>query len=93
MQHGSIDISGQTTIRQLASVIKRARVFISNDSGPVHLASSVGTPVISIFGRKQPGLSPKRWGPTGLKDISLHKDVGCIQCLAQDAGILNYLNQ
>jgi hypothetical protein len=40
-----------------------------------------------IFGRKQPGLSPKRWAPTGKDDITLHKDVGCKVCLAHNCKI------
>lgn len=79
-----VNLAGKTSVSQLASILKRCRLFISNDSGPVHIATAVGTPVISIFGRKQPGLSPKRWGPLGEKDKVLHKDVGCIECLAHN---------
>lgn len=79
-----IDLSGDTTVSRLASILKRCKLFISNDSGPVHIATAVGTPVISIFGRNQAGLSPLRWGPLGLKDRFLHKDVGCIECLAHN---------
>jgi len=50
----------------------------------MHIASAVGVPVISIFGRSQKGLGPKRWGPLGLKDLFLHKEVGCIECLAHN---------
>lgn len=79
-----INLAGKTSISQLASVLKRCTLFISNDSGPVHIASALGTPVISIFGRNQAGLSPKRWGPLGKHDKYLHKDIGCIQCLAHN---------
>jgi heptosyltransferase-2 len=79
-----IDLSGQTSLSQLTSILKRCKLFISNDSGPVHIASSIGTPVISIFGRNQKGLSPTRWGPVGEKDKILHKEVGCIECLAHN---------
>jgi heptosyltransferase-2 len=79
-----INFTGRLTISQLASFLKRCCLFISNDSGPVHIASSVGTPVISIFGRKQPGLAPKRWGPLGKLDKVVHKDVGCTVCLAHN---------
>ncbi len=79
-----INLAGKTSVSQLASIFKRCRLFISNDSGPVHLASAVGVPVISIFGRNQAGLSPRRWGPLGKRDKYLHKDVGCIQCLAHN---------
>ena len=79
-----INFAGKTSISQLASILKRCALFISNDSGPVHIASALGTPVISIFGRNQPGLSPKRWGPLGKRDRYLHKEIGCIQCLAHN---------
>jgi len=80
----AINLAGRSSVSQLASILKRCALFISNDSGPVHIASAVGTPVISIFGRAQAGLGPKRWGPRGKKDIFLHKDVGCIECLAHN---------
>lgn len=84
MHHPAINLGGKTSLSQLASVLKRCQLFISNDSGPVHIASSLGTPVISIFGRNQRGLSPLRWGPLGSRDKVLHKEVGCIECLAHN---------
>ncbi|MBI4982587.1 MAG: lipopolysaccharide heptosyltransferase II [Candidatus Omnitrophica bacterium] len=84
MKNQVIDLAGKTSVSQLASVLKRCQLFVSNDSGPVHIASAVGTPVISIFGRNQKGLSPVRWGPVGAKDQFLHKEVGCIECLAHN---------
>lgn len=84
MRYPAINLAGKTSLSQLASILKRCALFISNDSGPVHIASAVGVPVISIFGRNQAGLSPKRWGPLGLRDKILHKEVGCIECLAHN---------
>lgn len=84
MRHTAINLAGKTSISQLASLLKRCSLFISNDSGPVHIAASLGTPVISIFGRNQKGLSPKRWGPLGDRTEVLHKEVGCIECLAHN---------
>jgi len=82
MKGNAVNLAGKTSISQLASVLRRCRLFISNDSGPVHIATAVGTPVISIFGRNQKGLSPRRWGPLGVRDRVLHKEIGCIECLA-----------
>lgn len=82
-----VNLAGKTTLAQLAALLKRCAVFISNDSGPVHIASSVATPVISIFGRNQAGLSPVRWGPLGERDTYLHKEVGCSVCLAHKCTI------
>ncbi|MFH1753366.1 MAG: lipopolysaccharide heptosyltransferase II [Candidatus Omnitrophota bacterium] len=84
MKRKAIDLSGKTTIQELAAVLKRCSLFISNDSGPVHVACAVGTPVIAIFGRKNAGLGPKRWGPTGARDRVLHKDAGCGECSAHN---------
>lgn len=82
-----INAAGKTSLPQLAALLKRCSIFISNDSGPVHIASSVGTPVISLFGRNQAGLSPVRWGPVGERDSYLHKEVGCSVCLAHNCKI------
>ncbi len=85
--HPVIDAIGQTTLGQLAGLFERCQLLISNDSGPVHMASALGVPVISIFGRNQAGLSPIRWGPWGHSGLVLHKEVGCHQCLAHNCRI------
>jgi heptosyltransferase-2 len=87
MAERPLNLSGVTTVGDLASVLKRSKLFISNDSGPVHIASAVGTPSVVIFGRKDAGLSPKRWGPTGKTDIVLHRDAGCAECLAHECKV------
>ena len=84
MQVKPVSLAGGASLSQLASLLKRATLLISNDSGPVHIASALRVPVIAIFGRNQPGLSPKRWGPVGRKDKVLHKDIGCLECLAHN---------
>jgi len=87
MRRWNLNLSGRTTVGDIASVLRRARLFISNDSGPVHIACAVGAPVVAIFGRNDKGLSPKRWGPVGKSDVVLHKDVGCETCLAHNCKI------
>ncbi len=82
MRSKALVLAGKTSVSQLASIIKRCTIFISNDSGPVHIACALRIPVISIFGRKQPGLSPKRWGPLAANSRILHKDAGCVECFA-----------
>jgi len=84
MKNKPIFFCDQTTLGELAALFKRASLVISNDSGPVHVAAGVNTPVVSIFGRNQKGLSPVRWRPLGDKAITIHKDVGCADCLAHD---------
>lgn len=87
MLNQPITLSEEHSLGEVAALLKRCRVFISNDSGPVHIAVAVGTPVISIFGRADPGLSPNRWGPVGPNDIVIHKDAGCKECLAHNCKI------
>jgi len=87
MKYMPVNLTGRTTIGELTVLLSKCNLFISNDSGPVHVACAVGTPVISIFGRKDPGLSPRRWAPTGQKSAVFHKDVGCEVCLAHNCKI------
>ena len=84
LKEDCINLAGKTSVADVASVLRRMKLFISNDSGPVHISCAVGTPVVAIFGRSDRGLSPRRWGPTGKSDIVLHKDVGCVECLAHN---------
>lgn len=79
-----LNFAGLHSLSETIAVLKQASLLVSNDSGPVHIASAVGTPAIAIFGRKQPGLSPRRWGPVGKRDQFIHKDAGCVQCLAHN---------
>ncbi len=68
---GVHDIAGQCSVGQMASMLRRCRLLISNDSGPVHVASGVGIDVISLFLRDQPGINPERWAPFGPKGYIL----------------------
>lgn len=82
-----LDLSGRLDLSMLGALFKKSALVISNDSGPVHIASAVGSPVISIFGRRQPGLSPSRWRPLGDTSRYIWKDTGCNPCLAHECQI------
>lgn len=85
-----IDLTGKLSLGMLGWLLKGSSILVSNDSGPVHIAAAVGTPTVSIFGRKQAGLSPRRWGPLGENTKVIHKEVACSVCLAHDCRI-NFL--
>lgn len=87
MHSPAVDLAGQLTLSELAALMRRCTLLISNDSGPVHVAAAVGTPVVDIFGRNERGLSPKRWGPLGSGHRIIHKEVGCVTCLAHRCDI------
>jgi len=78
MRHRPVNLAGKLSVGELACVLKRCRVLLSNDSAPVHVAAAVGTPVLAIFGRAQPGLGARRWGPLGLQHVVLQKDGACV---------------
>ncbi len=59
---------GKLTLRQSAALIGRARLLVTNDSAPLHLASAMGTPVVAIFG---PTIPEFGFGPIGPGDASL----------------------
>src|SRR5690606_20495674 len=50
MQHAPLDLTGKTSLSELAGMIAAADVYIGADSGVMHLAAATGTPVIAIFG-------------------------------------------
>lgn len=59
------DVSGQLSLRQLAALLQMAKLLVSNDSGPVHLAAAVNTKTLVLFGTETPATGPARWGPWG----------------------------
>jgi heptosyltransferase-2 len=69
---GILNLTGKTSLAQMVSLLRRARLLISNDSGPVHVAAGVGSSVISLFLRDQPGINPERWKPLGPKSFILN---------------------
>lgn len=50
----AIDACGRTTIQEMAALLARCRLFLGNDSGPMHLAGALGVPVVAIFGPGDP---------------------------------------
>lgn len=54
---GVTDLVGKTTPRQLAAVLERARALLAPDTGPVHLANAVGTPVLGLYAVARPALT------------------------------------
>ena len=73
---GVIDLAGMTSLSELAALIRRAAICITNDSGPMHLAVALDRPVISIFGPTDPV-----WiGPYRRADAVLYADLECSPC-------------
>ena len=77
-----VDLVGRTTLGALAAVAARASVFVSNDSGGMHLAAALGRPVVAIFGPTD----ERATRPVGDHDI-LTADVFCRPCMLRDCPI------
>jgi len=73
---GVLDLVGQTDIRALGGLAARASLVLANDSGVVHLASALGTPVLALFGPTDPSTSH----PLGAKSHALWNRVPCAPC-------------
>src|SRR5215471_8404991 len=73
---GAANLAGVTTLSELAAIIRRATICITNDSGPMHLAVALNRPVVSIFGP-----TDRLWiGPYGLPDAVARLDLPCSPC-------------
>lgn len=74
MNRQPIITCGSTNLKELGAIIERSKLFISADSGPMHIAVALRVPTIALFGPTSPEIT----GPRGRGKIKLiHKDVGC----------------
>ena len=80
------NLAGKTSLRELMALLKICRVLLTNDSGPMHVAAALGTPVVVPFGSTSPELT----GP-GLPGDSRHRllksDVPCSPCFLRECPI------
>jgi heptosyltransferase I len=73
---GTCDLSGQTTPADLAALIRRAEVAVTNDSGSMHVAASLGKPMVSVFGPT----NPVHIGPYERPESVVRVDLPCSPC-------------
>lgn len=71
-----IDLAGKTGLLQLAAILERCHLLVTNDTGTMHIATAVGTPVVALFGPT----NPKVTGPWGEKNVVVKKEVSCSPC-------------
>lgn len=92
MKTTAVDLAGHTTVGLLPALLKKASLFITNDSGPMHIAAAVGTPVVALFGPT----SAVRTGPYGAGHRVLTGQVPCSPCFSRscrNSVFLECLNQ
>ena len=76
MREQPLNLAGKTSLTQLAALLQRANLLITGDSGPMHMAAAVETPLIAIHGPTDPALS----GPVSRQATILRSDIWCSPC-------------
>jgi heptosyltransferase-3 len=76
-----LNLAGRTSIHETAAIIERCDLFLGNDSGPMHIAAAMNTPVVAVFGPS----NRHAWGPytpPGAKSIhiTVSRDLPCQPC-------------
>jgi lipopolysaccharide heptosyltransferase II len=75
-QLGLTNLVGQTSLREAIGIVARAKIAVGPDTGLMHIAAAVGTPVVSLWG----ATSPERAGPHGFTDLVVRGQAPCAPC-------------
>jgi heptosyltransferase-2 len=75
-------LAGKTSLRALLALISECDVLVTNDSGPMHIAYAVGTPLVAIFGSTSPELT----GPVGEGHAVIRTNIDCSPCFERTCG-------
>lgn len=80
MRNCVTNLAGDLTLTELAGVIKSSALFISNDSGPLHLAAALQKPVVGFYGPE----TPERFGPLCNQRLIFYLGLPCSPCMSVD---------
>ncbi|MCE5217206.1 glycosyltransferase family 9 protein [bacterium] len=73
----AVNLAGRTSLVETAAILSTARALVTNDTGPMHLACALGTPVVAVFGPT----NERKWGPRGPQDqVVLDDECPCRPC-------------
>jgi heptosyltransferase-1 len=72
-----LDLTGRVTLPEMVEWIRLSELMVSNDTGPMHVAAALGTPVVALFGPTE----PRRTGPYRQLDQVLQLELPCVPCL------------
>ena len=76
---GAMSVAGRTSLKQLVALLAQASVVVANDSGPMHIASALGVPLVTPFGPT----NPVRTGPYGRPETVIQLDLVCRPCYSR----------
>jgi heptosyltransferase II len=85
-QSANFNLSGQTSLRELMSLLKLCHVLLTNDTGPMHVAAALGTPVVVPFGSTSPELTGPGL-PGDARNHLLKSDAPCSPCFLRECPI------
>ncbi len=72
-----LDLTGRTSLVETVEWLRLCSVLVTNDTGPMHIAAAVGTPVVALFGPTD----PFRTGPYGQFDGIIRTSIDCVPCM------------
>ena len=81
----SVSLAGRLSLGDLAALIRAAPVLVSNNSGPIHVAAAVGTPVVDLYALTNPQHTPWR-----VPSVVLSHDVPCRNCYRSECPLLHH---
>lgn len=74
-----LNLAGKTSLPQLVALLERASLVVANDSGPMHIASALNRPLVTMFGPT----NPVRTGPFGRMDTVVRLEIACSPCYSR----------
>ena len=89
MSQSAVNLAGETTLKTLAALYEKTKFLISTDTGPMHMAAAVGTPVIALSGPT----APWRTGPFGSEHKILRSGIECSPCFKRQCGTIDCMKQ
>jgi heptosyltransferase-2 len=78
-----INVAARTTLLDLCTLLRFCKLLLTNDTGPMHVAAAIGTPVVSIWGSTSPELT----GPLSPRSIVIRQPVECSPCFLRECPI------
>jgi heptosyltransferase II len=80
LKTGATDLTGRTSLLELAAQLRRCELLLTNDTGTMHLAAFLGVPTVAIFGSTEPQLT----GPIGEGHVVIRHHVECSPCFLRE---------
>jgi heptosyltransferase III len=88
---GILNLAGKLNLSEMIALIKKCSIFISNSTGPIHIAAALGKYAIGFY-PKIPACSARRWGPYTDKKVIFSPRIDCSDCTREQCERLDCMN-